>query len=170
MCVCTRARICYVWLLGLHRLSPPQAPLSMGFFRQEYWSGLPFSPPGDLPNSGIKPSSPALLMDFLLLSHQEVHTHCSVTKSCPTLCNPMDHSTPGSSVLCCLQEFAQIHVLWVSDAIQPSHLLPPLLLPSIFPSIKVCSKEPTLHIRWLNYWSFSFSISPSSAIFRVEFL
>ena len=35
-----------------------QAPLSLGFFRQEYWSGLPFSPPGDLPNPGIKPESP----------------------------------------------------------------------------------------------------------------
>ena len=37
-----------------------QAPPSMGFFRQEYWSGLPFPSPGDLPNPGIKPGSPAL--------------------------------------------------------------------------------------------------------------
>ena len=37
-----------------------QAPLSMGFVRQEYWSGLPFPSPGDLPNPGIKPASPAL--------------------------------------------------------------------------------------------------------------
>ena len=58
---------------------------------------------------------------------------CSVTKSCPTLCDPMDCSTPGFPVLRCLPEFAQTHVLWVGDAIQPSHpLLPPLLLPSIF--------------------------------------
>ena len=41
-----------------------QAPPSMGFSRQEYWSGLPFPPPGDLPNSGIKPSSPALAGRF----------------------------------------------------------------------------------------------------------
>ena len=41
-----------------------QAPLSMGFPRQEYWSGLPFSPPGDLPDPGIKPASPALAGDF----------------------------------------------------------------------------------------------------------
>ena len=49
-----------------------QAPLSMGFFRQEYWSGLPFLPPGDLPNPGIEnviPVSPALQEDSLLLSH-----------------------------------------------------------------------------------------------------
>ena len=51
----------------------PQAPLSLsvGFSRQEYWSGLPCPPPGDLPNSGIKPSSPALQVSSLLLSHQE---------------------------------------------------------------------------------------------------
>ena len=48
-----------------------QAPLSMGFPRQEHWSGLPIPPPGDLPNPGIKPASPALQVGFLLLSHQE---------------------------------------------------------------------------------------------------
>ena len=42
-----------------------QAPLSMGFFRQEYWSGLPCPPPGDLPDPGIKPGSPALQSDSL---------------------------------------------------------------------------------------------------------
>ena len=42
-----------------------QAPLSMGFSRQEYWSGLPFSPPGDLPDPGIEPWSPALWADAL---------------------------------------------------------------------------------------------------------
>ena len=46
-----------------------QAPLSVGFSRQEYWSGLPRTPPGDLPHPGIKPQSPALQVDPLLLSH-----------------------------------------------------------------------------------------------------
>ena len=41
-----------------------QAPLSIGFSRQEYWSGLPFPPPGDLPNPGMKPKSPALAGRF----------------------------------------------------------------------------------------------------------
>ena len=55
-------------------LRPPwtvalQAPLSMGFSRQEYWSGLPFPSPGDLPDPGIKPVSPALQTDSLPLSH-----------------------------------------------------------------------------------------------------
>ena len=52
---------------------------------------------------------------------------CSVTQSCPTLCDPMDCSTPGLPVLHYLLELAQTCVLWVSDAIQPSH---PLSLPS----------------------------------------
>jgi len=47
-----------------------QALLSMGFFRQEYWSGLLFPPPGDLPDPGIKPRSPVLKADSLPLSHQ----------------------------------------------------------------------------------------------------
>ena len=51
---------------------------------------------------------------------------CSIVKSCPTLCNPMDWSMPGSSALHYLPEFSQIPVHWVGDAIQPSHpLLPP---------------------------------------------
>ena len=56
-----------------------QPPLSMGFFRQEYWSGLPFPPPGDLPHPGIEPTPPALAGSFFstelpgkpLLSHKE---------------------------------------------------------------------------------------------------
>ena len=47
-----------------------QAPLSMGFSRQEYWSGLPFPSPGDLPNPGIEPRSPACKHILYLLSHQ----------------------------------------------------------------------------------------------------
>ena len=46
-----------------------RAPLSIGFFRQEYWSGLPFPSPGDLPNLGIEPGSPALLADSFRLSY-----------------------------------------------------------------------------------------------------
>ena len=62
-----------------------------------------------------------------------------------------------------LLEPTQAHVHRVSDAIQPSHPLCPLLfLPSIFPSIRVFSNESALCIRWPKYWSFSFSISPSN--------
>ena len=67
-------------------------------------------------------------------------------------------------------EFAQIHVHWVSDAIQLSHLIlccPLLLFSSIFPSIRVFSSELAFCIRWPKYWSFSFSISPSNEYSRL---
>ena len=104
---------------------------------------------------------------FLATVVSPAHSCCSVTLSCPALCNSMDCSTPGFPVLPHLLEFAQTHVHRVSDATQPScpllifNLLP---LPSVFPSIRVFSSESALHIRWQKYWSFSFSfsISPSN--------
>ena len=87
----------------------------------------------------------------------------SVTQSCPTLCDPMDCSTPGLPVHHQLPEFTQTHVHRVGDGIQPSHpLSSPLLLPSIFPRTRVFSNESALHIRWPKCWSFSFSISSSN--------
>ena len=84
----------------------------------------------------------------------------SVAQSCPTLCDPMDCSTPGLPVHHQLLEFTQTHV----ESVMPSnHLilcLPLLLLPLIYPSIKVFSNESVLRIRWPEYWSFSFKISP----------
>ena len=86
----------------------------------------------------------------------------SVAQSCPTLCDPMNRSTPGLPVHHQLPEFTQTHVHRVGDAIQPSHLLLSLLLlPLIPPSIRVFSNESTLRMRWPKYWSFSFSIIPS---------
>ena len=71
----------------------------------------------------------------------------------------MDCSTPGFTVLCHPLGFAQIHVHWVSEAIQPSHPLSCLLLlPSVFPSIRVFSNESALRIRWPKHWSFSISL------------
>ena len=85
----------------------------------------------------------------------------SVTQSCPTLCDPMNRTTPGFPVHHQFMEFTQIHVHRVSDAIQPSHPLsspsPPAPNP---PSITVFSNESTLCMRWPKYWSLSFSISP----------
>ena len=88
-----------------------------------------------------------------------------VTQSCPTLCNPMNCSMPGLPVHHRLPECTQTHVHWASDAIELSHLIlcrPLLLLPSIFPSIRVFSNESALHIRWPKYWNFSFNINPSN--------
>ena len=84
--------------------------------------------------------------------HLLVVQFSSVVQSCPTLCDPMNHSMPGLLVHRQLPEFTQTHVHRVSDAIQPSHsLLPHLLLPSIFPQIRVFSNESALHIRWPKY-------------------
>ena len=91
-----------------------------------------------------------------------IHFCCSVAKLCLILCNPKDCSTPGSSVLCYLPEFAHIHVHWVGDAIYLIYCHPLLFLPSILPSIRVFSNESALHIRWPKYLSFSFSISRSN--------
>ena len=87
----------------------------------------------------------------------------SVTQSCLTLCDPIDCRMPGFPVHHQLPQFAQTHVHWVSDAIQPSH---PLLFPSP-PAFNLFqhqgfSNESVLRIRWPKYWSFSFSISPSN--------
>ena len=87
----------------------------------------------------------------------------SVAQSCPTRCDPMDCSTPDLPVHHQLPEFTQTHVHCVGEP--SNHLIlchPFLLLPSIFPSIKVSSNESALCIRWPKYWSFSFNISPSN--------
>ena len=87
----------------------------------------------------------------------------TVSQLCPTLCDPVNLSMPGLPVHHQLPESTQTHVHWVGDAIQPSHLCRPLLLlPSIFPSIRVFSNESAVRIRWPKYWSFSFNISPSN--------
>ena len=81
----------------------------------------------------------------------------------------MDCNMPSFPVFHHLTELAETRVHRVSDAIQPSHpLLSPSPPASMFPSIRVFSNELALHIRWLKYWSFS--ISPSSGYFRVNFL
>ena len=143
----------------------------MGFSRQEYWTGLPFPSPGDLPNPGIEPGSPhcrqtlypeppgnpdhsqAASESFQLLisqptlgsyrsrnledGHFSYRCCCSVANSCPPLCNLMNYITPGFPVLHYLPQFSQTHGPWVTDAIQSFHPLSPLLLPSVFPSIRV---------------------------------
>ena len=103
-----------------------QAPPSMGFSRQEYWSWVPL---------------PSLFMLSVQFS--------SVTQSCLTLCAPMNLSMLGLPVHHKLPESTQTHAHRVGDAIQASHPLssPLLLLPPIPPSIMVFSKVSTLRMR-----------------------
>ena len=100
----------------------------------------------------------------------------SVAQSCPTLCDPMNHSKPGLPVHHQIPEFTQTHVHRVG--MPSSHLIlcrPLLFLPPIPPSIRVFSNDSTLHMRWPKYWSFSFSIISSKEIpglicFRMDWL
>ena len=86
----------------------------------------------------------------------------SLTQSCPTLCDPLDCSTPGLPVHCELQSLLKL--MSIESVMPSSHLIlsRPLLLPSIFPSIRVFSNESILRIRWPEYLSFSFSSSTST--------
>ena len=139
----------------------------MGFSRQEYGSWLPFSSPGDLPDQGIEPRSPALHADSLptelLASAREsssgpqilnddlaIHFSsycCSVTWSCLILCNPMDCSTPDFVSFTISHELKLMSI----ESVMPSNYLilcrPLLLLPAIFPSIRhfelaLCIRQP----------------------------
>ena len=96
-----------------------QAPLFMGFSRQEYWSGFSFPSPRDLPNPRIEPQSlklPALADRFFTNSATweapqfSSVQFSSVTQLCPPLCDPMNCSTPGLPVHHQLPEFTQTHV------------------------------------------------------------
>ena len=90
-----------------------------------------------------------------LLTCQKGVQFSSVVQSCPTLCDPMDCSIPGS--------WSLFRLMSIESVMPSNHLIlchPLLLLPSIFPSIRVFSSESVLHIKWPKYWSFSFSMSP----------
>ena len=114
---------------------------------------------------------------FCLLCHKVFSAACccSVTQSCLTLCNSLYCSMPGFPVL---QHFLSLLDLMSIESVMPSNhliLCCSLLLPSIFPSIRVFSKESALYIRWPKYRSFSFSISPSNEYsgmicFRMDWL
>ena len=100
----------------------------------------------------------------------------SVAQSCPTLCDPMNRSTPGLPVHQQLRSSPK--PLPIVSVMSSNHLIlghPLLLLPSIFPSIRGFSNESILSIRWPKYWSFSFNISPSNEhpvliAFRMDWL
>ena len=112
-------------------------------------------------------------------AHRHILRACVTSvspQSCPTLCDPMGCSLPGLPVRHQLPELLKLMSI---ESVMPSnHLIlccPLLLLPSIFPSIRVFSNESVLHIMWPKYWRFSFSISPSNEysgliLFRMDWL
>ena len=113
---------------------------------------------------------------YQLQAKEKPKQFSSVAQSCPTLCDPMNHSTPGLLVHHQLPELLKL--MSIELLMPSSHLIlchPLLLLPSIFPSIRVFSDQSVLPITWQKYWSFSFSISPSNEYsglisFRMDWL
>ena len=108
-----------------------------------------------LPNCQIRPQVLALNRYLLQFT--------SVAQSCPTLCDPMNHSTPGLLVITNSQSPPK--PMSTESVMPSSHLTlccPLLLLLSIFPSIRFFSNELALRMRWPKYWSFSFNISPTN--------
>ena len=112
------------------------------------------------------------------MAYQILPQFSSVTRSCLTLCDPHEpqHARPP-----CPSPTPRVHPKpcpsswWCHPTISSSNVYPLLLLPLIFPSISVFSNESVLCIRWPKYWSFSFSISPSSEYsglisFRMDWL
>ena len=88
----------------------------------------------------------------------------SFSQSCPTLCDPMDCSTPGFLVY--TNSWSLLRLMSIEPVMPSNHLIlchPLLLLLSIFPSIRVFSNKSTLCLRWPKYWSFSFSSSNESS-------
>ena len=94
--------------------------------------------------------------------------YCSIAKLCPTLCDPINCSTPGFPSFTISRGL--LGLTSTESVLPPSHPIlcrPLLLLPSIFPSIRAFPSELALHIRWPKDWSFSFSVSPSNKYSRL---
>ena len=94
----------------------------------------------------------------------------SVAQLCPTLCDPMNHSTPGLPVH--YNSWSSPKPMSIESVMPSNHLIfcCPLLLPTIFPSIRVFSDESALCIGWPKCWSFSFQHHSFQWIFRTDFL
>ena len=143
----------------------------MGFSKQEYWSGLPCSPPGNLPNPGIEPPSlmPLASASRFFTTSATWKAHSTSLSSVQLLSHVRLFVTPWTSVCqasLSITNSQSLPKLMSIESEMPSNhpiLCHPLLLPpSIFPIIGAFSNESVLCIRWPKYWSFSFNISPSN--------
>ena len=101
--LCTHAQL--YWTLWDPMYCSLPGSSSLGILRQEYWSGLLFPSPGDLPDPGMEPGSPAWQADIFAIwatifspELNSVENESEVAQLCPTLCDPLDDSPPGSSV------------------------------------------------------------------------
>ena len=119
----------------------------MGFPRQEYWNGLPFHPPGNLPKLGIEPTSPVSAGGFFTTvppGKSSIYIQfSSVAQSCPTLCNAMNHSSQASLSITNSQSPPKpMSIELVMPSNHPILYRPTLLLASILPSIRAFQISP----------------------------
>ena len=138
----------------------------MGFSWQECWSGLPWPPPGDLPSPGTEPPSlmsPAVAGGFFTISIVVVAVVIQLPNYVwhfETLWTAACQASLSYTISRSLPKLMSIALVIPSS--HPILSCPLLLLPSIFPSIRVFSNMSAVLIRWPKYWRFSFSISPSN--------
>ena len=140
----------HVWLFTTPWTTAHQVPPSMGFSRQEYWSGVPSPSPTITHIGSYNIIFCDLLPSISLSSFQSL--------SCVRL-----FATPWTAAFLFITNSRSLIKL-IKLVMPSNHLIlcHPLLLSSIFPSIRVFSNESVLRIRWPKYWSFSFSINPSN--------
>ena len=176
------------WLFVIPWIVACQPPLSMGFPRQGFWSGLPFLSPGYLLNSGMDSVSSTLAGGLFTTEPQgfpwtESWYHYNIQFSSVQLLSHVRlFVTPWIAArqasLCITNSQSLPKLMSIKSVMPSSHLVlcrPLLLLPPIPPSIRVFSNESSLRMRWSKYWSFSFSISPSNEhpgliSFRIDWL
>ena len=166
--VCVAGMLTCVWLFVTPRTVACQAPLSIEFSRQENLSGLPFLCFLHLLNWQV---------DSLPLSHLGTpKLWVDQFSSVQLFATPQTAAHQAS--LSITNSWSLLKLLSIKLVMPSNHLIlycPLLLLPSIFPSVRVCSSESLLCIRWPKYWSFSFNISPSNEYsglisFRIDWL
>ena len=135
-----------------------QAPQSMEFSRQEYWSGLPFPSPEDLPTPGIEAGSPVLQADNL--PSEPAFSSVQSLSRVRLFATPWIAACQAS--LSITNSRSLLKLMPIESVMPSSHLILccPLLLPPIPPRIRVFSNESTYwphSMRWPKYWSFSYS-------------
>ena len=182
MCVCVCTNFICVQLFATLWTIVGQAPLSTGFSRQEYWSGLPCPSPGDLPDPGIEPTSltssalavrpfttsttwEALVIayEYILLQIRSDQISHSVVSDSLRPHESQHARPPWPSPTPRVHSDSCPSSQWCHPAISSS-VVPFSSCPQSLPASRVFSNESIVHMRWPKYWSFSFSIIPSKEI------
>ena len=130
---------CLLW--PAHKALSDLALARLMFTLPSPWVLIPIPGPLHMPQPGMLSPQPIWISSFRLPKYC-----CSVPQSCLTLCDPVHCSSPGFPALHCVLEFAQTHVHWVNDTIQPSHPLPP-------PSPALNLSQNQVIFQWVGYKS-----------------